>query len=320
MCIRDSGAGDRGVVFQVHEGSITRIFKVNFSGNTIASGSRLKTQIDSKPGILWVIGGKANYDQIDQDVQRLTAYYRSLGFFQARIGRQIEYNNDRSWMTINFIIDEGSRYQIRNIRMAGNQTFPARELMRETEMRPGEYFNLARMQRDLASIRDEYGSKGFIFADVQAEPRFKENAGEIDIVFKVEEGKQYRVGRILVNIDGEYAHTKRSVVLNRLSIRPGDIVDIRKLRASERRLQGSSLFNVNPTTGDVPRIVVKPPPMDDETQIADNGDTIRGQSPNPSSHTTYRPVIRPVVNDGGSRPAVDPVSYTHLTLPTSPYV
>ena len=297
--LEGTGLQDKGVVFQIHEGNVTRIFKTEFVGNTIASDGRLKTQIDSKPGILWFFGGKANNDEINDDVTRLTAYYRSLGYFQARIGRQIEYNADRTWMTVKFIINEGARYRVRNIRMIGNKTFPAGRLMATTELRPGEFFNLSRMQADLVKIRDEYGGQGFIFADVQAEPRFKETPGELDIVFNVKEGKQYRVGQIFVNIDGEFSHTKRSVVLNRLSIRPGDVVDIRKLRASERRLQSSSLFNVNPALGELPKIVVKPPPIGEETQIANNNDTIRGQNPsaNPERtgrpHTHYRPVINP---------------------------
>ena len=290
--LEGTGLDDKGVVFQIHEGNITRVFKTEFIGNTIASDARLKTQIDSKPGILWLFGGKANNDKIDQDVKRLTAYYRSLGYFQARIGRQIEYNADRTWMTVKFVIDEGARYQIRNIRMVGNTTFPAAQLMAQTQLRSGEFFNLSRMQADLNHIRDEYGSRGFIFADVQAEPRFKETPGEIDIVFNVNEGKQYRVGNIQVVIDGEYAHTKRTVVLNRLSIRPGDIIDIRKLRASERRLQSSSLFEVNPALGPPPSIVVKPPPIGEEIQLADKADRIRGQNPASAERVHYRPIVR----------------------------
>ena len=44
-------------------------------------------------------------------------------------------------------------------------------------------------------------------------------------------------------------------MLNRLSLKPGDIVDIRELRASERRLKASGLFLVDPTKGAVPKIV-----------------------------------------------------------------
>lgn len=276
---------DKGVVFQVHEGGVQRIYKVDFVGNTIASDARLKTQIKSKPGILWLFGGKVRRDQIGQDVERLTAYYRRLGYFRARVGRKVEYNADRDWVTLTFVIDEGARYRVRNITAEGNENLEIAQILSEVQSQPGEFFNLDRMRTDLNTVRDLYGSQGYIFSKIEAEPRFQEKPGVLDIVFKINEGEQYRVGRILVNIDGENPHTRQSVVLNRISIRPGEVIDIRKLRASEMRLQRSSLFLHDPASGVSPKITVRPP-REDETQIASaGGDTIRGQGP----HVTYRP-------------------------------
>ena len=63
------------------------MWTVNFIGNSIASGDRLKTQIQSKPPFLYLFKGELDRKQVDEDVERLTAYYRGLGFFRARIGR-----------------------------------------------------------------------------------------------------------------------------------------------------------------------------------------------------------------------------------------
>src|SRR3712207_9009967 len=41
---------------------------------------------------------------------------------------------------------------------------------------------------------------------------------------------------------GEYPHTRDTVVLNRLSVTPGEILDTRELKASERRLKAAQLF------------------------------------------------------------------------------
>ncbi len=272
-------AGQRGVAFQIHEGGVQRIYKVAFVGNTIASNARLKTQITSKPGILWMIGGKVKQDAIDQDIDRLTAYYRSLGYFRARVGRKIEYNADRDWITLTFVIDEGDRYRIREIRTEGNAKISTQAMLGAVESKAGEFFNLGRMMRDVRLVRDHYGTNGYIFADVQAEPEFQEEPGQIDIVFKIDEGEQYRVGRVLVNIEGDNPHTRQSVVLNHLSIRPGDLIDITQLRSSERRLQNSKLFMHDPASGVTPKIVVRPPRRDESQIAGGHGNAIRGQSP-----------------------------------------
>jgi outer membrane protein insertion porin family len=73
-------------------------------------------------------------------------------------------------------------------------------------------------------------------------------------------------------------------VLNRLSVRPGDILDTRELRASERRIKASQLFQNDPMTGESPRVVVRPPELQDPVENVAEGDrprtgTYRGQSP-----------------------------------------
>lgn len=274
---------DGGAVFVINEGQLERIASVKFVGNTIATDERLKTQIKSKPGFLWYLfRGQVDRKQIDEDIERLTAYYRGLGFFNARIGRELQFGESGEWLTLTFVIDEGPRYVVRDVTVAGNEKFATESLLGETELKSGDYFNLAKMHRDVGSLRDVYGGQGHIFADVQADPRFLEEPGQLDLVYNVKEGGVWRAGRINVNIDGEHPHTRESVVLNRLSIRPGDILDTRELRASERRLKSSQLFQNDPMTGTSPQVVVRPPELQ-ESMVAERpsprGGSYRGQSP-----------------------------------------
>lgn len=252
--------GDQGVVFAVSEGNIQRVLDVEFVGNTIASDARLKTQIQSKPGILWYFfRGKVDRDKIDQDVERLTRYYRGLGYFQARVGRELDYSASGQWLKLKFVIHEGPRYEVRDIRISGASRFDANELVAQMNLTEGQPFHLGKMNRDLNQLKDLYGSQGFVYVDVQADPRFLEEPGKLDLVYNIEEGQQFRVGEINVNIAGENPHTRRGVVRNRVSLRPGDIVDIRKIRNSERRLGASQLFETNPTIGDPPSITLGTP-------------------------------------------------------------
>ena len=141
-----------------------------------------------------------------------------------------------------------------------------------------------------------------MFADAIAEPQFDLEPGVLDLVYKVNEGKQYRIGDIDIQIKGENNHTRYATVLNRMSIRPGDIADIREFRSSERRLKSSGLYNTDPSKGDLPKIVFSPP--DSEEAIANskrkratarrtgNPDSFRGQSPDDRASRRRAP-LRP---------------------------
>jgi outer membrane protein insertion porin family len=274
----------RGAVFDISEGPKQHLLAVEFVGNTIASDSRLETQIQSRPDIiprLALFRGKLDMNKVDEDVERLTAYYRGLGFFRARIGRELEYDSTESWATLRFIIDEGPRYTVREVSVSGNAVFESEGLKSKLMLKTGDFFNLERMNRDVNTLRDTYGAQGYVFADITADPIFAEAGSELDLIYNVSEGQQFRVGNIHVHVGGEYAHTRETVILDRLSLRPGDIVDVREVRASERRLKASQLFENDPASGKTPRIVIRPPDLSDIEVAAEerSGQAVRGQSP-----------------------------------------
>ncbi|MEI6255740.1 MAG: POTRA domain-containing protein [Planctomycetota bacterium] len=281
--IEGSKPGDKGAVFLIDEGRSRKSLWTGFVGNSIATDARLLTQIKSKPGVLWLIGGDLDRTKIDADVETLTAYYRSLGFFQAKVGREVEVVNGgkREWTMLTFVINEGPRYSVRNVSFVGNNKFKSEFLTRDLKLTSGQSFNQTKMDVDLGLIRDIYGGRGFVFADIRADPRFLEEPGQLDLVYNIDEGQRYRVGKINVRIRGEHPHTRHSTVLNRLSLRPGDILDIRKLREDERRLKSSSLFLADAAKGEGPRIAFSKPEGEENKQIARDSKRpgFRGQSP-----------------------------------------
>ena len=265
-------AGDRGVTYMVDEGPQEKIMWTSAEGNTVASDARLRTiGIQEKPGIAWLFGGKYDRKKVDEDQEKLYAYYRGLGFFKAKISPDISWNESHTYASIKWIIDEGPRFKIRTVTFNGNEKFKVGELNAKLQENPGKDFNQSTLDHDLNGIRDVYGSRGYVFADVQARTVLLEDQPEMDLVYEINEGKQYRVGQININIGGDSPHTSHRVVLDRLSLRPGDILDTKKLRDDERRLKFASVFNTDPTKGVAPKITFsKPDGMKDE-QVADRG-------------------------------------------------
>ncbi len=254
--------GDLRVIYVVDEGPQQKVYWVNFVGNQFVSGQRLKTLIDTHPPYFYLFSGEYDRKKLDEDVSKLTAYYRGFGYFHARIGRELEFNDKQNWVTVTFVIDEGPRYSIRNISFLGNRKFDNTRLAAKLKLLSDQPFDQNQQNLDLQQLRDEYGSEGYVFAKVEADNRFLEEQDKLDIVYNIEEGDRYHIGRINIEIKGENPHTQINTVLDRLSIKTGDIADTREIRASERRLKAAQLFKVEPRQGVEPKIVYSPPDSD----------------------------------------------------------
>jgi outer membrane protein insertion porin family len=272
-------ATDQGVVYLIHEGAPQKVWDVNFIGNEFVSGSRLKTLVKSKPPILMIWKGYVDREKIDADARLLTEYYRSYGYFQARVSPHFEFNDEGNWLTITWVIHEGLQYQVRDTRFLGVSKFETAAMSEQLKLKGGQAFEQAKMQEDSQWLQDLYGSNGFVFADVRPETVFLDEPGQVDLVYHVDEGQKWRVGRIFVHIGGDNPHTRIQTALNRVTVYPGQIMDIREIKASERRLMASSVFHVDQATGKRPKISFQIP-EDAELGLASKpGPTMRGQSP-----------------------------------------
>lgn len=276
--VEGNDVNDQKVVFLIHEDDPQKIRSVKVIGNTITSSARLRSFVKSKPSVLRTFGGKHSEQKVETDKQILTSYYRSLGFFNAKVGCDVIQEETGRWVSLVFVVDEGPRFKVRNVSFVGTQKYSQEQLRTIVGLKSGEYFHSPRMQEDINTIRDLYGSQGHIGISVDAEHLFYEQPGVLDLVYKVTEGPQYRLGKINVHIEGDHGVTRKQVILNRIGLKPGDVIDMRKIRASERRLASSQLFTTGGAAGGgPPRLVVAPRETGTSFAERPNGN-YRGQS------------------------------------------
>jgi outer membrane protein insertion porin family len=267
--VEGNKAGDRRVYFSIAEGPVERIWSINFVGNRLFTGPVLKTKVscrDARNGLTTYVGNVASKTKIEDDTRMLVAFYRSLGYFNARVDHRMTYYDGGNFIDLTFVIDEGEQFHIREISVVGNRfpAFTSELLLGAMDLKPGAAFNLGKMNRDQRKLRlDFYGREGFVFAEIVPQPVFLEEPGMIDLVYKINEGDQFVVGDINVHIDGDSSHTKHSVVLNMLGLREGQLIDLRELENSERRMRFSQIFETNPTQGEPPHIEIRRPDQED---------------------------------------------------------
>lgn len=256
-----------GVLFRINEGPKERIAAINIEGCTIVSEARLKKIVNSRgpmAGVLRHLNNTADLTVIDQDVKALEAYYHNLGFLTATVGRRFSYDASGKWLTVTFVVNEGVRYSVNEVRIIGNRYINTESLMERLTLKPGDKFNGTLMRKDVAEIIYGYGSFGFIYAEVQPQTVMRDENDLVDLVYRIEEGDRWKIRNININIDGDPNLMKDTTLLNQIDLVEGEYINRRTLELNRRRIERLSLLEANPAVAEPPDIRVIPLDENDE--------------------------------------------------------
>lgn len=282
---KGSDPDDRDVIFEINEGHKVRVqWPVRFEGNEFVSGPVLRTKLDTKSAILWLIGGDYLPETIRSDAEILAAYYHGLGFFDVQVEPVERFSEDKSRVYVTFRIDEGDRSRVRSIEVVGNDVLQRAQLLREQQLNEGDYFNERFLNQDVTYMQQQYDNLGRLFATVEPVPRFREEAGWVDIIYRIDEDRPYYVGSVNVHIRGDYPHSKETLIVNQVNpwIQPGALARMQDIRAAQTIVNGSKYWDrTQPASIDVKPVEgwdYLPPPL-----------VARGQEVAPGVQV-YRPI------------------------------
>jgi outer membrane protein insertion porin family len=250
---------DRVVVFLINEGPKVSVSAVRFEGNDHFNDGILKLKTRTKTRILWLFGGKYDPTTIADDMEGVRQYYYSLGYFDVQVKPRQEFSQDKSKIELHYEITEGKRYRIRNINVVGNQVLSEEEIRGMTKVIAGQEYNARHIAKDVDAIKSRYGEQGRLHARVDAVPEWTDDndAAIVDVVYKIDEDKVYRVRNFDVHIAGDHPHTKTNLIRNLSPIQPGDLADPKKIYLLKRRLEGSQYFDTGPAGPRIDTSIVK---------------------------------------------------------------
>jgi len=243
-------AGGR-IVVVVSENPV--INQVAFEGNKKAKDDQLKAEVQSKPR------GTLSKPTVQADVQRIIEIYHRSGRFDVTVTPQIiELPNNR--VNLVFDIREGEKTGVKDIRFVGAHAYSASRLRSVVKtsisnwlsfLQTTDIYDPDRVEADRDLLRRFYLQHGY--ADV----RILSAIGEYDpakkgfvITFTIDEGAQYKVGKIDVvsNVRAiDPAVVRSQVKLSSGSVYNADLVqksvEAMTVEASRR---GYAFANVRP--------------------------------------------------------------------------
>ncbi len=243
----DESALDRDyeVIYRIVEGPRVYLRKINFQGNESFGRLKLGTKIRSGSGV-WLVNlpiapGKLSIEQIQRDVKSLKDFYVGKGFLEAKVDHVFDLSENGKRATLTFIIDEGPRYRVNEVIFEGNALFTDSELAGRILLSSGDFCELELRRLDTKTLSDTYGELGYIDADVAERIRYRSELGLVDIIFSIEEGIQYHVGKVLVRGN---KYTQDRVVRNRIFVFPDQLYNTVAIENSRHQLIETRLFEL----------------------------------------------------------------------------
>jgi outer membrane protein insertion porin family len=286
--------------FVIDEGSRVTVRKVQFVGNTsfaadpnfglFGSADYLlrDSHLQSDPRRGLVNGGSYSREILEEDLDRLRLFYRSRGFLDATVDiGDVLFTEDRTEVDVTFLGVEGPRYRIKSVRVEhiderGKElTTPAlyspEEVLAECKVKPGEYYDHQRLERDWQAIKDFYGRRGHPplgfpgMQNVQQAcmvSRGSEIYGlepEVEIVFQVREGVPKTLRDVVIRGN---RFTRDEVIRRRVRVLPGERINMEEVDRALRSIEQTRFFT-DRLTLQGPRVQIEPVPASpDQVDLA----------------------------------------------------
>jgi outer membrane protein insertion porin family len=162
-------------------------------------------------------GSILNINVIQNDIDRIIELYKEENYHNVKVSYEIhDYKENQA--DLEYIIDEGEKFRITKIQFEGNQAFSDKELKKQMSTAETSIFhwftgagdlNEDTLQQDAARLASFYKNKGYMEARV-GEPLVKFEGKDIEITVKIEEGPQFKVGK--VDLTGELLIPKEELL------------------------------------------------------------------------------------------------------------
>ena len=243
------------VHYKIVEGPRTTVDSVKLEGNHYFHSFEMKLRLDTKARFWPFINGELNNEGLDRDVTMIRNMYVQDGFLDCEVGRRLDFSDDKTKVTVVFLIHEGPRYRIRELIFKGNTVFSNEELELRTKFQKGAFYTTEVLRLDIGIIEKAYGEVGFVEAEVTTRKQFVDpkaplpewaanlDAGRpamVNLVFRIKERDQYHVGAI--RIKGN-SITQSRVIRREMGFYPEQLVNEVAIERTKSRLQQMRLFD-----------------------------------------------------------------------------
>lgn len=231
------------VLIEVDRAEKTKISSIKFIGNKKISSRKLRDIITSEEDKFWkFLTRNTNFSNnlLDLDTRLITNYYRSSGFYDAKVNSKLAKINDQGKAELIYSIDEGNRYSVKKISTKIDEVFDKNlffPLNKVFEKYVGDYYSPFKVKKILESLDEIIERNNLQFVEHFVEEEIEGNS--IVIILNIFEGEKNLVERI--NIYGNNV-TNEDVIRSELILDEGDPYSKLNLDKSIANIRSRNIF------------------------------------------------------------------------------
>lgn len=190
--------------FTVDEGEVAKIRQINIVGNQAFKESELLGLFVLRtPGwFTWYTkNDQYSRQKLSGDLESLRSFYLNRGYLEFNIdSTQVQITPDKQDIYITVNINEGEKYTVSSVKLAGDLIVPEEELRGLVKLKPGDVFSRERLTETTKAITDRLGNDGYAFANVNAAPELDKEKRAVAFTIYLDPGRRVYVRN--VNITG----------------------------------------------------------------------------------------------------------------------
>jgi outer membrane protein insertion porin family len=232
------------LVFEITEGDVAEIQRLNFIGNRDYSDYRLRQLLRTKQaGILRALIQRDTLDEsrLPLDEQLLRDFYLSRGYIDFQIlDSTAEYSREREATFLTFTIQEGRSFKIGNVTTVSEvEGLDAAAFDKVRRLRTGVTYSPNVVDNNVNAMESLALKTGLNFVRVDPRVTRNDSNGTVDITFAIVRGERVFVERI--DIEGNTT-TLDSVVRRQFRTVEGDPLNPSEIRQAAERIRALGYF------------------------------------------------------------------------------
>ncbi|MEE9272278.1 MAG: outer membrane protein assembly factor BamA [Robiginitomaculum sp.] len=189
------------LIFEITEGPVTGVKRINFIGNNEYSDKRLRKELATKESAWYkILSSNDNYDpsRLEYDREQIRTFYTDRGFADFRVVSAVaQLTPNQKNFYITFTLDEGEEYTWGDVSVETNLNDLDENLLSKIiPIKKGNIYRSSALENAVDTLTFAAGTAGYAFVNINPKIKRNRKTKTVDLVFDIKEGPRVYIERI----------------------------------------------------------------------------------------------------------------------------